>query len=147
MMSYFAWNDSWWDKIQWQTRLLTSAVFLPIRSISTTVNQAIRVITDSATRATGNYRNQNRLETVTCWNDRDRSRKQKSPQWWLMVGSLWISPSTNNMNLSAACLAFHGLCYQLIYLFLLRKPQYTNKTQDISSESSSYFLLDLWVKT
>lgn len=64
---------------------------LPARSISVTVNQAIGLITDSVRGATGSYRNQNRLETATHWNDRDRQRKQKSPHWWLMVCSLWTS--------------------------------------------------------
>lgn len=85
----FVWNDSPGDKISVVGRLLSSAVLLPIRSISVTVNQAIWLITDSARRrATGNYRNQNRLETATHWNDRDRGNKSlhNDDSWWAASG-------------------------------------------------------------
>ena len=147
-------------RFHWPSGLLTSAALLPIGSISVTVNQAIRLITVCARRATGNYRNQNRLETATHWNDRDGYREQKSLQWWLMVGSPWISLSTNNMNHSATYLTFTDYTVGLLsadYNFVVRK-EWSAKTKKVNvthycqqqhlfSPFSFFFFLELWLKT
>lgn len=59
---------SFWSDVIAGAVLLTSAVcffcfFLPIRSISATVNQAVRMITETTGIRTG-------LETATRWNDK-----------------------------------------------------------------------------
>lgn len=67
---------------------LTSAVFLPIRPIRTTISQAIQLIADCVRTATGNDTNRNRLQTTTHQNAPDRGNKSihSDDSWWPTSG-------------------------------------------------------------
>lgn len=118
------------------------------------VRQRIRALDLSPTpagRATGNGTNQNRLENGNKlkWL---RQRKQKCPQWWLMVGSLWISlcqPTIWTMVLHIWHFTSHNVSWSLLFfLFAMihkQKSGYPNQPWIKGQLQQKHYIATLYI--